>query len=111
MFDCCWGELLSVELGVGFVEGADACLSQGFEAHAAGGDGPFVVLFGHYGSDEPDHRASGGEDADDVAATADLPVQSFLGVVGPDLFPVFFGEPGERQQVGRSLVQVLGGFG
>ena len=53
----------------------------------------------------------GGEDADDVAATADLPVQSFLGVVGPDLFPVFFGEPGERQQVGRSLVQVLGGFG
>ena len=46
-----------------------------------------------------------------VAAAADLPVQSFLGIVAPDLSPVFFGEPGEREQIGGSLIQMDGGVG
>ena len=96
-------------VGVGLVEWSDAGLSQGFEAHVAAADGPFVVLFGHDRSDESDHRSSGGEDAYAVAAAADLSVQSFLGVVAPDLPPVFFGESGERQEIHCSLIEMNGG--
>jgi hypothetical protein len=48
------------------------------------------------------------EDADDVGAAADLSVQLFLGVVGPDLPPGRFRERGERQNVDPELVEVVG---
>ena len=41
-----------------------------------------------------------GEDADDVGAAADLAVESFLGVVRPDLAPDLFRERGEGEDVG-----------
>ncbi len=67
------------------VEDADAGLSEGFEAHVAATDGLLVDFFGHDGSDEADDRGSGGEDAGHVGAAPELPVQSLVGVVGPDL--------------------------
>jgi len=45
------------------------------------------VLFGEHGADEADEGVTAGEDADDVGAAADLAVEPFLGVVGPDLPP------------------------
>jgi hypothetical protein len=41
--------------------------------------GPFVVLFGQYGTYESDQRGPFREDADDIGAASDLPVQPFLG--------------------------------
>jgi hypothetical protein len=52
-----------------------------------------------------------GEDADDVGAAADLLVESFLGVVGPDLAPHLLGERGERQQIRPGGLQVIGPLG
>ena len=72
-------------------------VGEGFEAHVAAGDGPLVVLFGHDRSYEADDRGSGGEDPDHVGAAEYLPVEALLGVVGPDLPPVLFGEPAESQ--------------
>ena len=43
----------------------------------------------------------------DVGAASDLFVQSFLGVVGPDLPPVGLGEPGEDQDLCCGTVEVL----
>ena len=91
---------------VGFDE-SDAGLSERIEAHVSAGDGPFVVLFSEQRSDEADDCGSGGEDPDDVGATSDLFVESFLGVVGPDLAPVRFGEPGECQDLSSGLVEVV----
>jgi hypothetical protein len=53
------------------------------------------VLFGQDGADEPDDAVPVGEDADDVGAAADLAVETFVGVVRPDLSPDFLGERGE----------------
>ena len=53
--------------------------------------------------------ALGGEDPHDVGAAPDLFVQSFLGVVGPDLTPMGFGEPGERQDLSTGLVEMIRG--
>ena len=39
----------------------------------------FVVLFGQYGSDEANQDGAVGEDAHDIGAPPDLPVESFLG--------------------------------
>jgi hypothetical protein len=55
------------------------------------------VLFGQDGADEADQGTPIGEDPDDVGAAANLLVEPFLGVVGPDLAPDLFGERGERQ--------------
>ena len=52
-----------------------------------------------------------GEDADDVGAAADLPVEPFVGVVGPDLAPDLLGEGGEREDVGAGVVEVVGDGG
>jgi len=54
------------------------------ESEVAAAFGPFVVLFSQDGADEPDDRAAVGEDADDVGAAADLAVEAFVGVVGPE---------------------------
>ena len=74
--------------GIGFDrDDADSAFGQEFKAHVAAALGPFVALFGQHGADEPDCGRAAGEDADDVGAPADLFVQSFLGVVAPDLAP------------------------
>ena len=62
------------------------------EAEEAASFGPFVVLLGEDGADEAGDGVAVGEDPDDVGAAADLPVQPFLRVVGPDLAPDGFGE-------------------
>jgi len=59
------------------------------------------VLFGQHGADQPDQGSAAGEDADDVGAATDFFVQSFLGIVGPDLTPQLAGIRGEGQQVVR----------
>ena len=41
-----------------------------------------------------------GKDPDDVSAAADLAVEAFLRIVGPDLPPDRLGEGGEGQDVG-----------
>ena len=69
------------------------------------------MLFGQHGADEADQGVAVGEDADDVGAAPDLFVESFLGVVRPDLAPDLFGKRGERQQVGAGGVEVLGDLG
>ena len=55
------------------VDPVGECFRDRVDAHvAAAGDGPLVVLLGEDGPDEADHRATVGEDADDVGAAADL---------------------------------------
>ena len=71
--------------GVG--DGGDAGAGEDVEAEVAAAFDPFVVLFGQDRADQADQRVAVGEDADDVGAAADLPVEAFLGVVGPDLAP------------------------
>ena len=44
-------------------------------------------------------------------AAADLFVEAFLGVVGPDLTPVRFGEPGKGEDFASGGVEVVGGVG
>ena len=85
----------------------ESALGEDVEAEVAALLGPFVVLLGQDGADQPDQRGPVGEDADDIGAAADLPVQPFLGVVGPDLPPGRFREGGERQDVGAGGVQVV----
>ena len=65
------------------------------------------MLFGEEGTDEAHDRCPGGEDPDDVGSAPDFFVEAFLGVVGPDLFPVGFREPSERQDLGGCLVEML----
>jgi hypothetical protein len=55
------------------------------------------VLLGQHGTDQADQGVAIREDAHDVGAAADLQVQAFAGVVGPDLAPDLLGEPGEGQ--------------
>ena len=69
------------------------------------------MLFGQDGADEADESVAVGEDADDIGAAADLLVQAFLRVVGPDLPPDLFRERGEREQVGPGLVEMVGDRG
>lgn len=63
------------DVGVGLLvgRGADqgqAALGEDFEAEVATPVGPFVGLLGQDGADEADDGLAGGEDADDVGATA-----------------------------------------
>jgi hypothetical protein len=48
-------------------------------------------LFGQDRADEAEEGVAVGEGADNIGATADLFVEAFLGVVGPDLAPDLFG--------------------
>jgi hypothetical protein len=68
------------------MDNSNSAFGQEFEAHVAAAVGPFIVLFGQDGADEANEGAAG-EDADDVGAAADFFVESFLGVIGPDLAP------------------------
>jgi hypothetical protein len=77
---------------LGLLDRVGEGLRDRFGAHVAAGDGPFVVLFGEDGADEPDDRRAVGEDADDVGAAADLLVQPLERVVRPELAPVLLGE-------------------
>ena len=45
------------------------------------------MLLGEDGSDEADDGGPVGKDADDVGSSANLAVESIVGVVGPDLPP------------------------
>ena len=56
----------------------EAALGKDVETKVAALFGPFVVLFGQDGADEPDQRGPIGEDADDIGAAADLPVEPFF---------------------------------
>ena len=66
--DGCFGHLLDI-----FVDGLG--LGEDVESEVAAAFGPFVVLLGEDGADEPDDRAPIGEDADDVGASPDLLVE------------------------------------
>jgi hypothetical protein len=48
------------------------------DAEVATAFGPFVVLLGEDGPDEPDDARAVGEDPDDVGASADLAVESLF---------------------------------
>src|SRR3712207_3383838 len=103
------GHLLGGGGGVGVRagEGSDAGAGEDVEAEVAAAFGPFVVLLGEDGADEADEGVAVGEDADDVGAAADLPVETLLRVVRPDLAPDLLRERGERQHVRVSGVEVL----
>jgi hypothetical protein len=58
---------------------------EDFRAHVPAGLGPFIVLLAQHGADEAGDSGAAGEDADHVGPAADLLVQPFLGVAGPDL--------------------------
>jgi len=64
--------------------------------------GPLIVLLGQDGVDQTDWRCPIGEDADDVGAAADFPVQPFLGVIGPDLSPGRLREGGNAKMSVRA---------
>ena len=61
---------------LGFVGADGVGFGEGVEAEVAAGLGPFVVLFSEDSSDEADDGVAVGEDPNDVAAAADLPVES-----------------------------------
>jgi hypothetical protein len=92
------GRHLLVEVAV---DEAQAGLGEDLEAEVAPLLDPLVVLLGQDGADEPDDGEAVGEDPDDVGASADLPVEPFLRVVGPDLGPALAGEAGERRVAAR----------
>ena len=81
-------------------EGGDGA---GGDVALVGGD-HFVVDFDEEGSDESDDGFGVGEDLDDVGASFEFAVESFDGVVRPDLGPVSGRERRVREQV------VFGGF-
>ena len=85
---------------------------EGVEGEVAplGGD-PFFVLFGEHGADEADDAVAGGEDRDDVGASADLFVEPFDRVVAPDLPPDGRAEGGEGEQVGAGFLEQRRGCG
>ena len=89
----------------------DAGAGEDVDAEVAAAFGPVVVLLDEDGADEPDRGVAVGEDPDDVGASADLAVQPFVGVVGPDLSPDLLGEGREREDVGAGFLEVLGDWG
>jgi hypothetical protein len=70
------GHLLGFGCGIGEV--AQPAFGEDVEAEVTALFGPFVVLLGQDGTDQPDQRCPVGEDADDIGAAPDLPVQPFL---------------------------------
>jgi hypothetical protein len=73
------GHLVGYLLGGAALDGLAS--GEDVESEVAASFCTFVVLFSQHGSDEPDERVGVGEDPDDVGASADLPVETF---VGPD---------------------------
>jgi len=95
-----WGGLL------GFV-GADGLgFGEGVETEIAAGLGPLVVLLGEDSAHEADDRVPVGEDPNNVRATADLPVESLVRVVRPDLPPELLREDGEGEDVCAGSIEV-----
>ena len=94
-------------LSSGVGDEAEPGSSEDVEAEVAAPFGPFVGLLGEHGADEADDRVAVREDADAVGAAADLPVEALVRVVGPDLLPEPFGEPGEREDVSSRVVEVV----
>src|SRR4051812_50218041 len=86
-------------------------LAQEVESEVAAAFGPFVVLLGQDSADQADDGGPVGEDADHVGAAADLAVEPFVGVVGPDLAPHLLRERGEGEDVGPGVLEVLGDGG
>ncbi len=83
---------------MGDVEGWGVQLGHGlFGEVAALGDGPLVVRFDDHRGDEASDGCVVGEDADDVGAPFDLPVESLERVRRPDLAPVGLREVRERK--------------
>ena len=105
----CSGQVVGHLLGGGCRRRAAS--GEDVESEVAAAFGPFVVLLGQDGADEPDDRGAVGEDPDDVGAAADLAVEAFVGVVGPDLAPDLLGERGEGEDVGAGVLEVLGDGG
>jgi hypothetical protein len=66
-------------LGCGTGDVAQPAFGEDVDSEVTALFGPLVVLLGQDGADQPDQRCPVGEDADDVGAAADLPVQPFLG--------------------------------
>ena len=86
--------------------GVSRLLAEDFQADVAAHLGPFVVLFGEDGTDETDQGLPVGEDADDIGAAPNLPVQPFLvgsawGAVSV-LRPIRFPEAAHRTGRARS---------
>ena len=72
-----FGDLLG--FGGGFADAAGA--TEGIQPEVAALLGPLVVLFGEHRADKADDRVAVGEDADDVGAAADLPVEPLVRIV------------------------------
>jgi hypothetical protein len=89
------------------VDDGEAGLGEDVEAEVAAALDPVVVLLGEHGADQPDQGGSVGEDADHVGAAADLAVEAFLGVVGPDLAPDLLRKRGEREHVGAGGLEMV----
>ena len=60
------------------VEQGEAGAGEDVEAEVASAFDLVVMLLGQDGPDETDQGVAGGEDADHVGSTSDLPVESFL---------------------------------
>jgi hypothetical protein len=66
------------------------CFAAGgeyFGSHVAAGFGPFVVLLGQDGADEPDDGVAVREDPDDVGPSPYFFIEALLRVIAPDLAP------------------------
>jgi len=96
-----FGHLLSDDCVDGLGPGEDV------DTEVAAAFGPFIVLLGQDGAHEPDDSGPVWEDPDHVGAAADLAVETFVGVVGPDLAPDLLGERREREDVGPGLFEVV----
>jgi hypothetical protein len=90
------------------VDVGEAAPEEDLEAEVAASFGPFVVLLGEDGADQPDRGEAVGEDADDVGAAPDLAVEPLVRVVRPDLTPQLLRVGGEGEDVGPGLVEVRG---
>jgi hypothetical protein len=71
---------------------------------------PLVILLQQQGTDEPDHGAFVGEDADDIGAAFDFAVETLERIGGMDFRPVLAGEVHIGEDVGFGLVEQAGEF-
>ncbi len=72
-----------------------------FPAHVTSGLGhPLLVLLNEHGAHEAENSFPVWKDTDDIGASADLPVQLLLRIIGPDLLPVLLG----KGRIGENLI-------
>ena len=108
--DVAGGHLLSRARGL-VGNGSDARPLEDLQSEIAATFDPLVVLLGEHRADESDQGVAVREDADDVGAPTDLPVQAFLGIIRPDLAPQLLRKTGEREDISAGSVEVLGDLG